>query len=314
MPRMAKGSRRPQLNLYRRERCHQMETFEEDILGGWSGMNRNVDSYSVKCICICVHAKLLQSCPTLCDPRDCSPPGSSVHRILHARILERVAMPSSRGSFQTRDWIHVSCGSVLQADSLPLSHHGSPEMYSWNGSSAVLQSSIYCIGRHKIDNVGITLFETSNMNPRSLDLRDNGNPLNLFEKRNAAQSTYWISICRKNEWMHKNILRRVIVWGRLNLQKNNIGLVRKTEKALVTHSSTLAWKIPWTEEPGRLQSMVLLRIWHDWATSLSLFTFMHWRRKWQPTPVFLPGESQGRGSLVGCRLWGRSELDTTEVT
>ena len=38
------------------------------------------------------------------------------------------------------------------------------------------------------------------------------------------------------------------------------------------------------------------------------------RRKWQPTPVFLPGESQGRGNLVGCRLWGRTELDTTEVT
>ena len=44
-----------------------------------------------------------------------------------------------------------------------------------------------------------------------------------------------------------------------------------------------------------------------------IFTFMHWRRKWQPTPVFLPGESQGRGSLVGCHLWGRTELDTTEV-
>ena len=44
------------------------------------------------------------------------------------------------------------------------------------------------------------------------------------------------------------------------------------------------------------------------------FTFMHWRRKWQPTPVFLPGESQGQGSLVGCRLWGRTELDTTEAT
>ena len=50
------------------------------------------------------------------------------------------------------------------------------------------------------------------------------------------------------------------------------------------------------------------------VTSLSLFTFMHWRRKWQPTPVFLPGESQGWGSLVGCRLWGRTESDTTEVT
>ena len=49
-------------------------------------------------------------------------------------------------------------------------------------------------------------------------------------------------------------------------------------------------------------------------TSLSLFTFMHWRRKWEATPVFLPGESQGRRSLVGCHLWGRTELDTTEMT
>ena len=79
-------------------------------------------------------------------------------------------------------------------------------------------------------------------------------------------------------------------------------------------SSTLVWKIPWTEEPGGLQSMGSLRVRHDWATSLSLFTFMHWRRKWQPTPVFLPGESQARGSLVGCRLWGCTESDTTEAT
>ena len=77
------------------------------------------------------------------------------------------------------------------------------------------------------------------------------------------------------------------------------------EKEMAIHSSTLAWKIPWTEEPGRLQSMGLLRVGRDWVTSLSLFTFKHWRSKWQPTPVFLPGESQGRGSLVGCRLWGR---------
>ena len=55
----------------------------------------------------------------------------------------------------------------------------------------------------------------------------------------------------------------------------------------------------WMEEPGRLQSMGSLRVRHDWATSLSFFAFMHWRRKWQPTPVFWPGESQGRGSLVG---------------
>ena len=86
------------------------------------------------------------------------------------------------------------------------------------------------------------------------------------------------------------------------------------EKAMATHSSTLPWRIPWTEEPGGLQSMGSLRVGHNWATSLSFFTFMHWRKKWQPTPVFLPGESQGRGSLVGCRLWGRTESDTTEAT
>ena len=52
----------------------------------------------------------------------------------------------------------------------------------------------------------------------------------------------------------------------------------------------------WTEEPGGLQSMGSLRVGHDWATSLSLFTFMHWRGKWQPTPAFLTGESQGGGA------------------
>ena len=87
-----------------------------------------------------------------------------------------------------------------------------------------------------------------------------------------------------------------------------------SEKVMATHSSTLAWKIPRTKEPGRLQSMGSLRVGHNWATSLSLFTFMHWRRKWQPTPVFLPAESQGRRSLVGCHFWGRTESDTTEVT
>ena len=62
---------------------------------------------------------------------------------------------------------------------------------------------------------------------------------------------------------------------------------------MATHSSTLAWKIPWMEELGGLQSMGSWRLGHDRETSLSLFACMHWRRKWQPTPVFLPGESQG---------------------
>ena len=83
---------------------------------------------------------------------------------------------------------------------------------------------------------------------------------------------------------------------------------------LITPLQYSRLEIPWTEEPGGLQSMGPLRVGHDWATSLSLFIFMHWRRKWQPTPVFLPGESQGQRSLVGFRLWGRTESDTTDVT
>ena len=149
-------------------------------------------------------SEVAQSCPTLCNPMDCSLPGSSVHGIFQARVLEWAAISLARGSSQPRNWTQVSC---------------------------------------------------------------------------IAGSCFTVS-----------------------------------EKAMAPHSRTLAWKIPWMEEPGGLQFMGSRRVGHDWATSLSLFTFLHWRRNRQPTPVFLPGESQGCWSLVGCRLWGRTELDTTEAT
>ena len=81
------------------------------------------------------------------------------------------------------------------------------------------------------------------------------------------------------------------------------------EKAMAPNSSTLAWKIPWMEKPGRLQSMRSLRVGHDWAISLWLFTFMHWRRKWQPTPVFLPGGSQGGLPSMGSHRLGHDWSD-----
>ena len=99
--------------------------------------------------------------------------------------------------------------------------------------------------------------------------------------------------------------------------------------SLASVSNSVLFYLPeqhWADGPllgihsgGLVAEGVALRKWsmkHDWATSLSLspFTFMHWRRKWQPTPVFLPGESLGQGSLVGCRLWGCRESDMTEVT
>ena len=86
------------------------------------------------------------------------------------------------------------------------------------------------------------------------------------------------------------------------------------EKAMAPHSSTLAWKNPmdggawWAAVHGVTGS----------RTRLSDFTFIfHFHaleKEWQPTPVFLPGESQGQGSLVGCHLWCRTELDMTKAT
>ena len=112
-------------------------------------------------------SEVAQSCPTLCNPMDCSLPGSSVHGIFQARILEWVAISFSSGSSWPRDQTWVSC--------------------------------VPCNGRQ--------------------------------------------ILC---QLLHLGI----------------------SEKAMAPHCSTLAWKIPWTEEPGRLQSMGSQRVGHDWATSL----------------------------------------------
>ena len=98
------------------------------------------------------------------------------------------------------------------------------------------------------------------------------------------------------------------------MQVQSLGQEDSTEEEMATHCSILAWEIPWTEEPGGLQSMGSLRVGHDWATSLSLFTFMHWRRQWQPTPVLLPGKSHGQRSLLGFSPQGHKEWDMTRAT
>ena len=140
----------------------------------------------------------------------------------------------------------------------------------------------------------------------------------IFINLQVKEIFFWCTAVDKYlDWMHFPEIWTVSnlkMWGKLGWQPPDKVFNIILTSLISIHMSTLAWKVPWMEEPGRLQSMGSLRVGHDWATSLSLFTFMHWRRKWQPTPVFLPGESQGRGSLAGCRLWGRPELDTTEVT
>ena len=170
-------------------------------------------------------AKLLQSCPTLCNPTDGSPPVSPVPGILQARVLEWVAIAfSNAGKWKVK--VKLLSRVRLLATPWTAAYQAPPSM-------------------------------------------------------GFSRQEYWSGVPSPSPYQS---LR------------------------------TLAWKIPCLEEPGRLQSMGLPRVGHNWATSLWLSTFMHWRRKWQPTPVFLPIESQGRGSLVGCRLWGRTESDTTEAT
>ena len=118
----------------------------------------------------------------------------------------------------------------------------------------------------------------------------------------------WLSIHRK-WWLDLKQLIKCIVWYMIN-DCNSVTLEGNCNplqySCLENSMDGRAWKA--------IQPMGSWRVGHDWASSLSLFTFMHWRKKWQPTPVFLSGESQGRGSLMGFRVWGRTEPDTTEPT
>ena len=120
----------------------------------------------------------------------------------------------------------------------------------------------------------------------------NGNPLQYSCLENSMDwRAWWATVHR-------------VAKSRTRLSNFTFISLNVLEKAMATHSSTLAWKLPWTEESGGLQSMGSQRVGHDWMTSLSLFSFMHWRRKWQPTPVFLPGESQRRGEPGGLPSMG----------
>ena len=94
--------------------------------------------------------------------------------------------------------------------------------------------------------------------------------------------------------------------------KNLVAFILENREGNGTPVQYSCLENPMDEEPSGLQSMGSLRVGHNWAISLSLFTFVHWKRKRQPTPVFLPGESHGRRTLVGYSPRGRKESDMTE--
>ena len=157
-----------------------------DKLGDWS--------WHIHTVCVC--AQSLQSCPTLCDLKDCSPPGCSVHEILQARILEWVAMPSSRGSSWPNDWTHVSC--------------------------------ISCIA----DRFFTT--EPPRCSTCTLLYTKLGFPSGSAVENLPAMQETWVE---------------------------SLGWEDFLEREMNTHCSILAWEIPWTKEPGRLQLKGLKKSW-----------------------------------------------------
>ena len=278
-----------------------------------------------------------QSCPTLSDPMDCSLRSSS-HGIFQARVLEWVAIAFSHlihYSFLNPSKTITSEKYGQQIDKmywklqhlwLTLVNRKDPVLPHNNTWAHVALPTF-----QKLNKLGYEVLphlpyspdlSSTNYNFKHQDNVFAGKILLQPETgRKCFPRAHWIPkqvfLCYRNKQAYfllaKNMLI-ALVPILINKDVFEPSYNDLTEKAMAPHSSTLAWQIPWMEEPGRLQSMGSLRVGHGWATSLWLFTFMHWRRKWQPTPVFLPGESQGWGSLLGCRLWGRTELDTTEAT
>ena len=234
------------------------------------------------------------------------------------RILEWVAYPFSRVSSQPRNQTEVSC---IAGGSLPTELWGNMIWYKCALTFFSLEAfyfHICIIPRKRIPGISLLCFYlasswsvmpaevVSSVKPywqvRSILFCHFSRSFSGTSNLGADHSTLVWPACE----VHNSFLNSAIIDFKFTSVIIGEGDGTPLEYSCLEN--------PWMEEPGRLQSMGSLKVGHDWATSLSLFTFLHWRRKWQPTPVFLPGESQERGSLVGCRLWGRTESDTTEAT
>ena len=200
-------------------------------------------------VCSCSLAK---SCPTLWDPMDCSPPGSSVHGISQARILELVTISCSRGSFQPRDQILHWQQSLYhwttreaQWDSIQpykrrkpchVRQHG----WTWRTLCWVKQAT------HKKRNA-----------VRSHSHGESKTPELMVTERRMVVPRDWASLAAQTV---KNLpaVQETRVWS--------LGWEDPLEEGMATHSSILAWRVLGTEEPGGLQSMRLPRVIHEWLT------------------------------------------------
>ena len=131
-----------------------------------------------------------------------------------------------------------------------------------------------------------------------------------------ARTLEWVAISFSNAWKRK-VKGKSLSPLRLSATPWTAAYKAPLPMGLSRQEYWSGLPLPSLSEQLRIlnrQSSIWWCLWGvlDWINYSN--NIRNWRRQWHPTPVFLPGESQGRGSLVGCRLWGRTESDTTEVT
>ena len=196
-------------------------------------------------------SEVAQSCLTLCDPMDCSLPGFSVHGIFQARVLEWVAISFSRGSSWPRDWTQVShiVGRCFTLWATRKTLDGKESACNAGDLGLVLES-----GRSPGKGNGYLLQYSCLENPM-------GRGTWRATVYNWATDTFtfpwWQGV--KESACHFRRHRRWQVWSQ-------VGKIHPLEEEMVTYSNILAWRIPWTEEPGRLQSIGLQGVRHNLGT------------------------------------------------
>ena len=209
--------------------------------------------------------EVAQSCPTLRDPMDCSLPGSSVHGIFQARVLEWIAISISKGSSQPRDRTWVShivdrrftvSGQCLRWQSLPGTNTALVQPWEWRPPEILncVYSGHACLS-------ALTHAHTRPVIPKPIwwQIYEVRHPKKLPLTQKYALP--WASLVAQSV---KNLPAVQERWVR------SLGWEDPLEKEMATCSSILTWKISWTEEPGGLQSMGSQRVGHDWASNTYL--------------------------------------------
>ena len=184
-------------------------------------------------------SEVVQSCPTLCDPMHCSLPGSFIHGIFQARVLEWATISFCRGIFPTQGLNARS--SALQEDALPSEPPGKLQMEEpipkWKDPLMTWSWICLCLMLWPDFHFPVTW-----------------SIMSLIKGQIGASLVVQVVKCLP-------AMQETPVWS--------LGREDPLEKEMATHSSTLAWKIPWMQEPGRLLTIGSQRVGHNWATSLA---------------------------------------------